>query len=331
MAILVIFLLIESSIYLLLHKPNILAGYPLKLYKKYYTDSARKIIQYLPECAIFDSELAYTLKPGICSFLNPEFDTTFKVNSLGFRGSEKDMESPEVIILGDSYAMGWGVEQQETFADIIQTRTGLKVLNTAVSSYGTAREAKTLRRVKTDRLKYLIVQYSGNDVIENMEFYKSKNQLNTMSREKYNEVAILHQKSREYFFGKNLFEFLKIITQDLKSGHSTKTKHEEDLESQSVEADLFVNALATLNPLLNNVQIIVFELDSPFYTDGVFAKTLQRRLQANLYAGMLDGEKIKVLNLSPGLKKDHFFILDDHLNANGHRYVADKLLSHIPL
>jgi len=103
------------------------------------------------------------------------------------------------------------------------------------------------------------------------------------------------------------------------------------LESQSVETDLFVNALATLNPLLKNVQIIVFELDSPFYNDGVFAKTLQRRLQANLYAGMLDSKKVKVLDLSPGLKKDHFFILDDHLNANGHKYVADKLLPRIPL
>ncbi len=67
--------------------------------------------------------------------------------------------------------MGWGVEQDETFAQRIEETLGVRVLNIAVSSYGTAREMMMLNRVNLNSLKYLIVQYSGNDLGENLQFF----------------------------------------------------------------------------------------------------------------------------------------------------------------
>ena len=50
-------------------------------------------------------------------------------------------------MLGDSYAMGWGVEQGESFPEILEAATGLRVLNAGVPSYGTPRELLMLERL----------------------------------------------------------------------------------------------------------------------------------------------------------------------------------------
>lgn len=89
-------------------------------------------VQYLPECARYDSELGYTLQPGNCVFENTGFSTELGVNSAGFRDDEASLNAPEIVVLGDSQAMGWGVGQGMTFADLIETETGRKTLNTGV-------------------------------------------------------------------------------------------------------------------------------------------------------------------------------------------------------
>ena len=48
--------------------------------------------------------------------------------SAGTRDEEATLEAPDVIVLGDSHAMGWGVEQDETLPQVLARMTGLKVL-----------------------------------------------------------------------------------------------------------------------------------------------------------------------------------------------------------
>ena len=54
-------------------------------------------------------------------------------------------------MLGDSHAMGWGVEQEEALPQVLARKSGRKVLNAAVSSYGTVREMLMLDRLDTSR------------------------------------------------------------------------------------------------------------------------------------------------------------------------------------
>jgi hypothetical protein len=64
----------------------------------------------------------------------------FVVNTIGVRDNQRSLTQPEIVVAGDSYAMGWGVQQDESFPELIERRTGRRVLNAAVSSYGTVRE-----------------------------------------------------------------------------------------------------------------------------------------------------------------------------------------------
>ena len=94
------FLFIELVFFLNLQYPNLskkseaLQFSAQMIYDKY----DRNIIQYLPECAEYDSDLFYTLKKNSsCEFSNREFSNKYNINSIGLRDSEKSLSKPEII------------------------------------------------------------------------------------------------------------------------------------------------------------------------------------------------------------------------------------------
>ena len=60
-----------------------------KARREYYMGFERHILQFLPECARFDPQLGYRLKPGHCRFQNPEYDHDMFVNPAGLRDREE--------------------------------------------------------------------------------------------------------------------------------------------------------------------------------------------------------------------------------------------------
>lgn len=91
------------------------------------------------------------------------------------------MNNPKIVVLGDSHAMGWGVKQEEAFVELLEKSTCKKVLNTPISTYGTAREFKLLQQVNTS-LQYIIVQYCDNDYEENQLYHQNVNTLKISSK-----------------------------------------------------------------------------------------------------------------------------------------------------
>ena len=124
-------------------------------------------IQYA--CGRYDPQLAYILRRRECSYEETEYETTFHPNSAGLRDDETSLHDPDIVILGDSHALGLGVSQDETFAALLEKGSGLKVLNTGVSSYGTAREMMLFRRLGISNTDYIIIQYCRNDFNENKQ------------------------------------------------------------------------------------------------------------------------------------------------------------------
>jgi len=98
-------------------------------FKQVYRHFNRALIQFDASCAQYDPELAYTLKPGVCTFANVEFTNEVRVNHLGVRDDEASLVAPDVIVIGDSHAMGWGVDQGATLPRVLAQKSGLKVLN----------------------------------------------------------------------------------------------------------------------------------------------------------------------------------------------------------
>jgi hypothetical protein len=265
------------------------------------------------------------------------------VNSLGLRDDENSLNAPEVIVISDSEAMGWGVEQQETFAQIIEARSGLRVLNAAVSSYGTAREFINLRRLDRSRLRTLVIQYCDNDEPENRQFYNNNNRLSIMSPAKYTSLSSAQVKMGQYYFGKELRYISRIYLDEIKKESSRLTSAvrrklgyvtqvdsaigTENGKPRLNTAELFLNVLTHGGVELKGIEIIVFEI-SNYGRHSRFLSLLQTSLSKDR---RFESLAIKTIDVAKLLGPQHYYRLDGHLNAAGHRAMADMIIHEMGL
>jgi hypothetical protein len=336
--------LVEVTVRYFMNRPALIpSGILLNAARTLYWKE-KALIQFTRDCAQYDAQLTYTLRPGTCTFSGTEFSNTYQINSLGLRDDERSLRSPEIIVIGDSQAMGWGVEQQETFAQIIEARTGVKVLNAAISSYGTAREVMNLKRLKMDRLHFLVIQYHENDLSENQAFYENNNRLKITSRSEYQAITNAHEKLIPYFFGKNLKHIWSITTEIGKdeidrlataiapwlgiSHHANAVSRPASSPPELNSAELFLNVLSHSGINFNGIEVIVFEATN-WGENTRFLDLLKASLSSKDHIpGSL---AIKTIDVAKLLGPQHYYRLDGHLNAAGHRVMADAIIEEMGL
>lgn len=283
-----------------------------QLMRGIYLDGTRSIIQYEPGFARYDPDLSYTLKPGEFVFSNAEFSTPYRVNSLGVRSGESALSRPELIVLGDSRAMGWGVSESDMYSDILSRRTGLRTLNASVSSYGTAREMKLLDKLDVSGLKVLVLHYVENDDEENESFSAHGGSLAIMTKEVYEKTREKYLGSKRYFPGKYTALLLWRIGAEAVNGARRLTG--SDRAPSRVEN--FLNALLNgRRTPLDGVRLVILG-------DGDFIERLGGLIAAGDYPAFVENAVL----LSDDLPESGYFTLDNHLNPQGHRLLAERLL-----
>jgi len=321
-------ILLETIIVGMLHAPRITGASPFpvrRLIQQIYRHFNRMLIQFDPPCARYDPGLFYTLRPGTCTFENIEFKNSYRINRVGVRDESAALEAPEVIALGDSHTMGWGVDQEDALPQRLARKSGRKVLNAAVSSYGTVREMMMLDRLDASGLRVLIIQYSDNDLPENLTFRRDGNHLPIGSEVLYQSVVRHYAKQRAYYPFKYVFRlFLKLF----ELGEPEPGQLRMEPATPAEEAELFLNALmhASRTPL-DNVQIIVFEINEQIRPSRPFIAALDEARRRDAYPAFI--RRLIALDVAPRLSRDDFYKLDDHMNARGHDVVAGALAEQI--
>ncbi len=318
-SLLVAWALAEGVFALLLSRPALLKRLPRNVarhLRHYYLEHDRALIQADARASRFDPELFYTLRPGRFRFRNREFDVGLEVNSLGVRDSEEALRDPDVVVAGDSFAMGWGVEAAQTFARRVAAATGLRVLNTGVSSYGTARELLLLRRVSTRHLRFLLIQYDQNDAWENVALERHAGRLPQRERARYEHTLLRSAEARRYWLGRHTWEIVRGALRP------ALLPLEGPLPAPREQARLFAFCLRALLPP-GDYDVLVFELSPAAPSDGAFARGLREEL---LRPGAAPAQRVHVLDPGSALRPEHWFDLDDHLRASGHQVIADELV-----
>jgi hypothetical protein len=307
----------EGFFTLLLARPRLLRGMPagtVSHLRRLYLAHDRNLIQAMPCCAQFDPQLFYTLRPGRFHFENREFDDEFDVNTLGLRDAEGALHDPELVVLGDSYAMGWGVPQDETMARLIQRETGLRALNAGIAGYGTVREMRLLDRIETATLRYLVIQYCDDDILETRPFANHDDVLEVRDQRQYRQDVRRAERRKRYWLGRRTYEFLHDVffpTPEPEFRHASPEEH----------ARYFVNALLHAGRTdLSRVRLVTFEILQTRTVDGVFALALRREIASEKYPPWV--RDMIVLDLTGRLGPEHYYDLDDHLRPEGQKIVA---------
>lgn len=109
-------------------------------------------------CVTHDAELGWRNRPGLRAETTgptlalPVFRYRVTINSRGLRDREHALAPApgvtRIVLLGDSFAWGWGVDDGKTFADVLEQRLGsaVEVLNLGVPGYSTDQELLWLER-----------------------------------------------------------------------------------------------------------------------------------------------------------------------------------------
>ena len=268
----------------------------------YQFGGIREIWQSNDNCIEYDKELIYVPKKSSCDFNNIEFKTTLSFDNYGrYSDHPINYNNNAVVVLGDSHAMGWGVNDQDTFSAILEEKINRPVYNLAVAGYGTPRELIRLEKSNLiNEAETIIIQYCYNDYGENKDFV-----INTddQAKEKFDIVG----KSKPMSFWKKLrksFRYSLTIPIDIITNKNQLIDFDNHL-------DLFESKLLESN-ILKDKNIIIF------YVNGYDMKFL------NFPRGK--SKKFNNLNYYDfDIGEKYTFQIDGHLNEKGHNYIAEEL------
>jgi lysophospholipase L1-like esterase len=123
----------------------------------------------------YDSLLGWAHQPGQEGiFETPQVRTFVRINQKGLRDREHSYERPNntkrILVIGDSFAWGYGVEESERFSQLLETSLGVEIINAGVSGYSTDQELLWFR---SEGVKYkpdlVVLIFTGNDIGHNQQ------------------------------------------------------------------------------------------------------------------------------------------------------------------
>ena len=275
--------------------------------KKIYSRGYRNIWQHKNDCTSFDKNLLYKPKIGTCNFSNLEFSTQLNFDEFSRKhfSNDKIIDLKDyILVLGDSVAMGWGVNDEETFSYLLEKLHNKKVYNLAVSSYGTVREIKRMKLSPMyENSKTIIIQYHPNDLRENryLNFDKEYTEEDYLKifddgKIKLNSLKFIlrnYKTSIRLFFS----DLLNLIYKKNSFNLLDFTEHKKYLEN------VIRNGID-----LEKKKVIVFLPIEAFKRIENFPKS---------------NDEIKYVLIK--LDKSDLFIIDDHPNKKGHLKIANEL------
>jgi hypothetical protein len=122
----------------------------------------------------FDDLLGWSQIPNQKgAFQHPDFSTWVEINSRGLRDREYSLERNEkkrMLVLGDSYGWGFGVNNDQVFTELMEARhPDWEIINASVSGYGTVQQYLYLaQRGLLFKPDVVLLLFNDNDFQDNV-------------------------------------------------------------------------------------------------------------------------------------------------------------------
>jgi hypothetical protein len=297
----------------------------------------------------YDPLLGWAHRPRqVGTFATKEFRTSIRINANGLRDRDHTYERisdlKRILVLGDSFAWGYGVEEQERFSQLLETSMDVEVINAGVSGYSTDQELLWFR---SEGAKYdfdlVILMMTGNDIGDNArqlvntiyhkpQFVVEDGRLvlegypvpETGAQAKL--IYFLSQRSAlAFFLVQRYFGFLSLY-QNAKGG-------QENAGQPATTASAATQPFELTLALLDEMRSIAALKEAGFMivvTDHWWNGTPEQSYDGLLAALRQTGYSVLSVEAQPGFEPNTMLIPDDgHWNAAGHAFVTDELRSFI--
>ncbi len=293
----------------------------------------------------YDSLLGWAHQPGQEGvFETPQFRTAVRINENGLRDREHSYErqndTERILVLGDSFAWGYGVEESERFSQLLEEALGVEVINAGVSGYSTDQE---LLWYRNEGIKYetdlVIVVFAGNDVgdndrqLVNTIYYKPKfviedEQLvpigypvpKTSPQGKF--IYSLSQRSAlAYFLVQRYFDLLSLSTRlKVDSDHANLPVSGINAEREPFELTI---------ALLDEIRNVAESKESKFVivaTDRWWNSPSEETYEDFIATLQTKGFLVLDVEAAPDFDPGEMLIPEDgHWSRAGHEFVAEKI------
>lgn len=309
----------------------------------------------------FDPELGWIQKSNYeAQFTSREFKVNVKTNSDGFRDKEYLQQKPagakRVVVLGDSFTWGWGVEQEEIFCEVAEKNlTGTEFLNLGQNSYGTAQEFLILKNLG---MKYspdfTVVAFFPNDIMDNAGRNPKRPTFNlqngNLAKVQSPKPLTFAQKAQKFlndsFVLYSLIDYrlslLRTLRTDpiaydgfdkylLKDFHEQMQGPWEVTKALLLEIDKLTNHRLLIMFIPNRMQVEEDNYQLALEATKVDEQSLDLSYPNDLVREFSETHGIPFLDLTPKFREENkkvplYFTWDSHWTREGHR-LAGKMLS----
>ena len=281
-------------------------------------------------------------------FETPQFRTVVRINEKGLRDREHSYErqndSERILVLGDSFAWGYGVEESERFSQLLEKSLDVEAINAGVSGYSTDQE---LLWYRNEGIKYetdlVILVLAGNDVgdndrqLVNTIYYKPRfvieeGQLvpigypvpKTSPQGRF--IYSLSQRSAlAYFLVQRYFDLLSLYGKiKVHSDHAISP-----VSGKSAKSEPFKLTIALLDEMRN-----ITELRKAKFmivaTDRWWNSPSTETYKDFINTLRTEGFLVLDVESMPGFDPEVMLIRDDgHWNQAGHEFVAEQIQAFI--
>jgi hypothetical protein len=305
----------------------------------------RDVIQFNRHFASYSPDLGYVLRPGsegVHSSL--EYSNAFKINSFGVRDDENSLDNPRLVFLGDSFTMGWGVDENQTYADLTGRKLGVNTLNAGISSYGTYREMLIFSKIKRDSVDLVVLQYCDNDREENEARNEPNNQGQLLTPKTFENTAVFNRINEGYYPMRYTYFFVRekdllkrIWTSPVQvvseiggavsawlAGRQLAVITPPDVKTPAetkVHTEYFFKSLAKIRKFYKG-NIVVMHLDGRYTRPEMI-----RAFEAE--AKRTGDEHLFFLHTDELLKAQDYYPVDGHIRASGHSKISNALVKMI--
>ena len=287
-----------------------------------------------PEFMTFDETVGWRPKPGQNDYYHAAGDDIFRLvtGNDGWPG-ELTFEESRIVVFGDSFAFGYGVDTQHFFGELGRD-DGIKAVG--APGYNMVQQLMLMESLEGELKGKLIIWfvYLGNDIYDNlspfMDYYRSPF-VKESGEDGDWEVVTSHLRPEKWACSSGRHAGSTFWRSTLASLHSPGPLSRRAYSacrfliargarvSRRACADLVVMTIPTpMTMRPTGIEILRANSSEPDFLDLEYPHKQLRAICADLHVGYVRGQDF----LTSRLYKRH----DEHWNKAGHRRVAEKLV-----